>query len=236
MRWLWNNKGMKSSLSATGTSIRYPSRHVLNENVSLYYRDIESTDTSVTFTFDSPETINAVGIAGHNAHTCKVRIDNNLVLEIDNVYETDVLYFDSQEASTVKVELETDETAGVRIGYLSVGEYVQMPDPLLRYTRPNRDTSLQDKHHGYVVGSHGRLLRVIQGLQLYNVGSEWVDTLREIYDDRKKFRPLFVDVTEHNHEGQQPIFGHFEGAFSVSRYTRGKSRWIIEDISVEEVK
>lgn len=228
MRILWYNKLQDATITvsseSTEMSANFPKENMLVQALSIPFKSIQPS-IEVTITFDSATVINAIAFAGHNLSTFRYRTyDESDALIVDNLItsllSTEMLY--SSTALVKKIILNMNASEYVQVGYLSIGEYYQMPSPLAYYEEAIDITNERnDNIFGQVYGSNGVMLQTYAPDFAY-VSKEKLDEIVEIVNSARNFNSLFVDMTEDAHDFKLPLYATLNFAsFSNSRYSRG---------------
>ncbi len=241
MRILYKNELYDASLpTPVGINFRYPLANILHPSIRIRF-EASSSEVIITASWDADVSINCVGFSGSNAYQVRVTLKNSDGLDEErttfaNTKETDILYMFQTHSNIRTALIRFWATSDVQVGYLSVGSFLQAPDPLINYNINPEDTSLVNKQHGFVSGVEGEMLRGISGLQFYNVSKETVDAFNNLLRVSFTYRPLFVDMTEYNRDASDVLYGHLVKPFNVSRYSRGTSKWTISGVDFEEMR
>lgn len=231
MRILHANKLESATLTATTENYNYPLGNLLVNQLALSYRATDIT-VDVQAVFDSAQTVNAVGVAGHNATKIVVKY-YTLSTDVAPVYEktynspldTDVLYSADYSVEKVIVRFESSEIA--KVGALFVGEYYQMPNPTAYYPENYIITNNRtDTAFGAVYGSDGAMLREINPSFVVVETTQYKEILATVQSLRN-FRSLFVDMNESNHAYKEPLYGTINMQnYNTSRDSRKTTRTV----------
>lgn len=234
---------MDASIAADAINFRYPVSNILHGSVYIKWQSTSVNDT-IRLQWTQDITVDSIALAGHNGKTVRVRLyeegDDPPVedLMFHDLLSTDIVYFSQVyttiRRATVLIDSKTSEQA--RCGYLSIGEYLQVDNPLINYNNAFSDTSLMDKSHGFITGVEGVVLSSVNNLDLYDISRQDVNNIKAMYENVHTFRPLFVDITEYDHGAFEPIFCNLGPSFNANRYARGYSRWMVTGLQLEEVK
>lgn len=226
MRVLYTNKLQSaSSLTATTENYNFPLSNILVNQLAMSYKATDIT-VNITAVFDTAQTVNALGIAGHNAN--KVVISYyTLSTDVTPAYSetfnsplgTDVLYPVSHSGKKIVIRLEGTEI--ISVGSLFIGEYLQMPKPTAYYSEKYVVTNARtDTAFGAVYGSDGEILRKLEP-SFSVVDFDSYKSVVSMYSALRNYRTLFVDMNELNHTYKEPLYATLEmSEMNTSRDSR----------------
>lgn len=229
MRIIHANKLESATLTATTENYNYPLGNLLVNQLALAYRATDIT-VDVQAVFDSAQTVNAVGVAGHNATKIVVKY-YTLSTDVAPVYEktynaplaTECLY--SVDYAVEKVVVRFESSAIINVGSLFVGEYYQMPNPTAYYPENYIITNTRtDTAFGAVYGSDGVMLREINPSFVVATTTQYKSVIDAVKSLRN-YRALFVDMNESNHAYKEPLYGTINMQnYNTSRDARKATR------------
>lgn len=242
MRLLWYNKLQDAvitvSSESTDISANFPKENLLVYALSIPFKSIQPS-VQMTVTFNAVETINCLAFAGHNMNTFRYRTyDESDVLIVDvlinELLATEMLYVGSASIKKIVINMTADDY--IQIGYLSIGEYYQMPNPLAYYEEAIIITNRVDTNlFGQVYGSDGVFLQTYSP-DFVRVSNDRFKEIRAIVDEVRNYKSIFVDMTEDNHDYKKPLYATLDfERFDTSRYKAGVMEKTFQ-LAIREVK
>jgi hypothetical protein len=153
---------------------------------------------------------------------------------INELLSTEMLYVDSASIKKIVINMTADDY--IQIGYLSIGEYYQMPNPLAYYEEAIIITNRVDTNlFGQVYGSDGVFLQTYSP-DFVRVSNDRFKEIRAIVDEVRNYKSIFVDMTEDNHDYKKPLYATLDfERFDTSRYKAGVMEKTFQ-LAIREVK
>lgn len=220
MRVLYDNL-LKGATITGSSATNFGLGNMLVHSLSIPYM---ANDNTAQIEIGVSDTINCIALAGHNLTSLRYRLyRKNVILKEKLLVEllpTDMFYFDNTEVDKIVLNIGTNKS-NAKIGYLSIGKYIQMPNPDAYYDEDIFITNKREESvFGQVYGSRGVLLK---GYKVKFSFIKEIDNILKLVEDVRNYRPLFVDMTEHNHEYKQPLYCSINMSnFSYNRSPRNK--------------
>jgi len=231
MRILYNNLLKDAdTLITSSVNYNYPVANVLINSSDITYRSVAISGVTMTFDYSASLTADCVAINNHNLSSLSIEFLLASVTQatevIDVSDDTVMAYFDSVEFDEIILTYATASTY-CEIGYLSIGEYLQMPNPNAYYNEGINDTSDRyDTKYGQIYGSQGIILRsyekmnfIIENITMYN---NIVSMIRSSFN----FKTLFIDINETDHTYKEPLYCTLiDKKYPTSRRDLGQVRY-----------
>ena len=233
MRLLYSNTlELATTITPSSQDSHFNVGNLLVPSLSIPYRSVV-TSPNIVIDFATSKTFDCIGLAGHNLETLRCRLlDGSDAVLLDTTFtellSTDILYLGSV-AGVRKVWLNfTTSATYVEIGYLSMGEYYQMPRPTLLYDESLEITNeVEQTKFGQVYGTDGVVLQTYSP-EFVNITMVQMAVIRSIINTVRNYKPLFVDMTEDAHDFKPPLYATLNmNIASMSRYARGVQRGVV---------
>ncbi len=233
MRVLYDNL-LKGATITGSSATNFGLGNMLVHSLSIPYM---ANDNTAQIEIGVSDTINCIAFAGHNLTSFRYRLYKNEVIIKErllvDLLKTDMLYFKETEVDKVIINIGTNKS-NAKIGYLSIGKYVQMPNPDAYY---DEDVFITNKREesvfGQVYGSRGVMMK---GYKVRFSFIKEIDEIMEAVEYVRNHRPLFVDMTEHNHEYKEPLYATLDLTnFSYNRSPRNRFLYNIS-LNIKELR
>jgi len=239
MRILYNNKLVDATITGTA-SANFGLGNLLVPSLSIPF---VATDQSVelTIVFDALTSVTCIAFSGHNLENFKYRLydgadvltEEVLLVQLD---PTETIYPTVHTAKKLVLNLYAPVGSIASMGYLSIGEYLQMPNPNAYYDEQIILTnSREESVFGQVYGSDGVFLQTYAP-DFSHVDLDKFNEVVNMLEQVRNFHPIFVDMTEFNHPYKKPLYATVSGSeFVNKRDTRGYQRRSFA-LAIREVK
>lgn len=232
MRILYENKLKEASLVGTSAT-NFGLGNMLISSLRIPYI---ANDASTQITIEFEDKVNCIAIAGHNLNTLRYRLykDDNILQEklVVQLEKTEMLYFPLVEVDKIVLNMVSDDL--VKVGYLSIGEFIQMPNPDAYYDEGMVITNKREENmFGQVYASRGVTL------QTYKLNFSYVkkiEKVRKMLETVRNYQPVFVDMTEDNRNYKKPLFATMN--FTSFNYSRSPRNAYLNNFSldIKEIK
>lgn len=221
MRLLWDNKLIDVTITPDVESIEYPSSNLVDPRLSRFYKTNDDANQSIVFSGTSVKA-SYIAIAGHNfssgaqitlqGNTEDVWIDPDFEKEI--TWRAGIIVHDFTESEYAYWRLVVDDSNSdgyLRIGYVYLGTYLQMPGMEI-----GQDID-DDAGDGYLARnlkiSHPRVTHeqraaIREAFNSCRVGNISFSTSGQFYADGR-VRPVIVLMWAHDLESEEPVYAIF---------------------------
>lgn len=211
MRILYDNLLRNaSSILPSNEDAQYGVANLLVSSLSISYKTTNTSTPNITIEWATDVDINCIALAGANINSVIIilydALDNILdTHEFDIEYSTDIKYFDVQSVRKVYLDFTSNDDYA-EIGAMSIGKYLQMPNPLWGYSENfeitnKRETSLV----GQVYGSDGSVLRTYSP-SFRMVDYSTMNSIKNMVREVRNYKSFFVDMLEYAHDKKQPLY------------------------------
>lgn len=239
MRVLYNNKLVDATITGTANA-NFGLGNLLVSSLSIPYVATDQT-VELTIVFDAVTPVTCIAFAGHNLENFKYRMydasnvltEEVLLVQLD---PTEVIYPTVQTAKKIILNLYAPVGSTASMGHLSIGEYLQMPNPNAYYDEALVMTNEREESaFGQVYGSNGVFLQTYAP-DFSHVELNKFNEIVAMCEQIRNFHPIFVDMTEHNHAYKKPLYATVTGSeFVNKRDTRGYQRRSFS-LAIKEVR
>ncbi len=205
-----------SSIVPSNEDVQYGVANLLISSLSISYKTTNTSTPNITIEWSADVGINCIALAGTNVSSLIIilydALDNILdTHEFDLEYSTDIKYFDTQSVRKVYLDF-TSSDDYTEIGAMSIGKYLQMPNPLWGYSEALEITNKRESNLiGQVYGSDGSVLRTYSP-SFRMISFETMNYIRTMIREVRNYKPFFIDMLEYAHNKKQPLYGSLNAA------------------------
>jgi hypothetical protein len=217
MKILENDLFVSANVLATNESLNYPAINIVHPFLRKRFQSTTTTSL-VTATWDEDQCFSCLFLGFHTLtdYTAVFKDSGGSTLEtvaVSNPLDIDVQYFNLIE-NVRSVEITINGSSGFYVGKIGGGCCYQMPDLLARYDAPFRDnTSFVSSPYGQVLSNNIEPLRELR----YGIRELTLDIknrISQLFKTTGLYRPVFIDLYEHNRDKEAPIYGYFTKPFN----------------------
>jgi hypothetical protein len=224
MKIAYDNLLENATITSTSENANYPLENLYHNWKRKYFQAVDDVlSLTITLEWTVPQTIEAIGIAYHNLDgaTATFYDDVDAVLDtwtvsVDN--DTDLTY--GSQTGVYKVELALSSPVTIYLGNLFVGEVIsnsKSADQDIPLYSSDVVSSSSDRQ---IAGRKGSVTRG-GSISIPLLTSSQRKALEEVFYDRGRIEPFYLDLWDLSHSDFAPIYCVFESDLTINHEEAG---------------